>query len=125
MKQTRRMKEEFFDKHQEESIEEIAEEELEKHRVTVKPAIIVEIGIDCPPLVFRPDFYLPDVIKDTPLEGIDPAKTEYRLFGAWLWKKMVHDHEWTEEVFSTIWNRLNTLYKNGAIRGARLNPKPK
>jgi len=86
--------------------------------------IQIEIGVDCRPLVPRPDVYLPSVLKDTGIE-IDPNKTTSRLFGAWTWHTTIPKEQWTDELYSLIWNRLNNLHKKGAIRGAILNPKPK
>lgn len=82
-----------------------------------------EIQIDCPPGAPRPDFWLPEVIKDTGLESADFQVTS-KLFGHWIFqltnteKSGVFDDKSKKSV---IVNRLRDLYNDGRIRYAEVS----
>ncbi len=79
------------------------------------------IGIDCDPWQARPDTYIGGVIKDLGFEDqlTNPAS---KSFGAWVYEFNVSDEDWNK-VVGTIKSRLEALYANDQIRGARNTSK--
>ena len=78
---------------------------------------IKRIGIDCAPFTPRPDYYIVEVIKDTPIEAlIEPENTDSRVFGAWIWSFEIDDDVWAEW-HHVIVGRIERLYADGCIRG--------